>query len=73
MSDLGVFNEEAAKRILFFRKSEKILEYIHEIQRELDWSEKKILDKAADIITDLMNRKMNSQNKTSNELEKESK
>ena len=52
--------DHAIDRLNMFRKSEEILKYLHEIEKYFTWEEKQVLDQAADVITSLMNRKMNN-------------
>ena len=61
MADLGVMGEEGAKRLKFFSKSKEILKFIADIQKDITNSaDREILEKATDVITGLVNEKMNS-------------
>jgi hypothetical protein len=59
MSDMGVINQEAAERLLFFSKAEQVLKFFQEIQKNLKPNEQKIIELASNVITNLANEKKN--------------
>ncbi|MHA1339910.1 MAG: hypothetical protein ACTSRZ_07085 [Promethearchaeota archaeon] len=59
MSDMGFFQQEGINRIVFIKKTEEVLKYLHEITKEAEGKDKEILDKASEIITKLAEQKMN--------------
>jgi len=61
MSHRAIINQDGMDRVNFFAKSNEILKYIHEIEKFFNWDERKVLEQAADIITSLVNKKMNDQ------------
>jgi hypothetical protein len=60
MSDMGwIGGDQAFDRLCFFRKAEEILKNLHDIEKYLSWDEKKVLEKAGELITQVINQKMN--------------
>lgn len=59
MSDFGVFGQNAINRVEFFRKTEKILKYLRELAQNVEGRDREILDQASDVITKLVDKKMN--------------
>lgn len=61
MTERAIFSPDAIDHWNFMRKSEEILRYIHDIEKLFNWEDRQTLQKAADVITQLMNKKMNEQ------------
>jgi len=61
MTERAIFTPDAIDHWNFMRKSEEILRYIRDIEKMFNWEERQTLEKAADVITQLMNKKMNEQ------------
>ncbi|MHA1727893.1 MAG: hypothetical protein ACTSWY_04095 [Promethearchaeota archaeon] len=61
MADFGWISENGVERLNFFRKTNEILKYIHDIQKYIDDStEIQLLEDASALITELVTRRMNS-------------
>jgi len=61
MADLGVVGKNGVERLKFFSKSKEILKFIADIQKYITNStDREILEKATNVITDRVNEMMNS-------------
>jgi hypothetical protein len=58
MSDFGSFNQYGVDYWNMMRKGEEILRYLSEIEKEFSWEDRQVLNQTAQLITQLMNKKM---------------
>jgi hypothetical protein len=60
MADMGwMGGNDAIDRWNFFRKSEEIMKYLHEIQKYFTKEEQNVVEQALEVISNLVQRKMN--------------
>jgi hypothetical protein len=64
ISDFGSFNQHGVDYWNMMRKGEEILRYLSEIEKEFSWEDRQILNQTAELITQLMNKKMTQIEKT---------
>ncbi len=58
MSDFGALNQHGVDFWVFMHKAEEILRYLRDVEKDFSWEDRQVLEKTADLITQLMNQKI---------------